>query len=109
MGGLCWKTSAILSALLVPGYVWNNPLILHANVGMRFFSSDLRVVFAVFFVLNLFLWGAESSAAVPFTTLLALLCLWFGISLPLNFIGALMGFGEGVSGHGNTVGHPDSS
>ena len=74
MGGLRWKTNVLMSALLVPG-----------------------VVFAIFFVLNLFLWGAKSSAAVPFTTLLALLCLWFGISLPLTFIGSFLGFRRAVS------------
>ena len=68
-----------------------------------YFRSDLRVVIAVFLVLNLFLWGAGSSAAIPFTTWLELLRLWFGVSLPLNFIGAVMGFIERVSDHRNTA------
>ena len=55
------------------------------------------IAFGVFFVLNLFLWGAGSSAAIPFTTLLALLCLWFGISLPLTFFGSFLGFRKSVS------------
>ena len=55
-----------------------------------------RTCFIVFFILNLFLWGAGSSAAIPFTTLLALLCLWFGISLPLTFFGAFLGFRKSV-------------
>ncbi len=69
MGGLRWKTNIIMTASLVPG-----------------------IVFGVFFVLNLFLWGAGSSAAIPFTTLLALLFLYFGISVPLIFIGSFLGF-----------------
>ena len=59
--------------------------------------STPRVVFVVFFMLNLLLWGAGSSAAIPFTTLLALLCLWFGISLPLTFFGSFLGFRKLVS------------
>ena len=36
-----------------------------------------RVVFSIFFTLNLVLWVEGSSAAVPFTTLLALIALWY--------------------------------
>ena len=50
------------------------------------------VVFAVFFVLNLLIWGDRSTGAVPFGTLLALLVFWFGMSLPLVFAGSWMGF-----------------
>ena len=46
------------------------------------------ISFAIFFVLNLFVWGEKSSGAVPFTTLLALLILWFGVSVPLVYLGA---------------------
>merc|ERR1711924_239993 len=46
----------------------------------------------IFFVLNLFIWGQKSSGAVPFTTMFALLALWFGISVPLVFLGAYFGF-----------------
>ena len=49
------------------------------------------VVFSIFFIINLFVWGVGSSAAVPFTTMLALFALWFGISVPLCFFGAFMG------------------
>ena len=41
------------------------------------------IVFGVGFFLNFFIWGEHSSGAVPFTTMIALLCLWFGISFPL--------------------------
>merc|ERR1719476_85359 len=64
-----WKMATLLTALLFPG-----------------------VVFLIFFVLNLFIWGQKSSGAVPFTTMFALLCLWFGISVPLVFLGAYFGF-----------------
>ena len=57
-----------------------------------------RVVFGVFFVLNLVLWIKGSSAAIPFSTLVALLALWFGISVPLTFVGAYFGFRRRVSG-----------
>jgi len=50
------------------------------------------VVFAMFFVCNLILWGKGSSGAIPFTTLLAVLALWFGVSIPLTFVGAYFGF-----------------
>merc|ERR1719215_1746246 len=42
--------------------------------------------------MNLLIWGQKSSGAVPFTTLFAVLCLWFGISVPLVFLGAYFGF-----------------
>ncbi len=74
MGGLRWKASVLMTALFVPG-----------------------IIFSIFFFLNLLLWGQGSSAAIPFTTLLALLCLWFGISLPLTFFGAFLGFRKEVS------------
>uniref|UniRef100_A0A3Q3GI36 Transmembrane 9 superfamily member n=1 Tax=Kryptolebias marmoratus TaxID=37003 RepID=A0A3Q3GI36_KRYMA len=50
------------------------------------------VVFAICFVLNCFIWGEHSSGAVPFTTMLALLCMWFGISMPLVYLGYYFGF-----------------
>lgn len=60
-----WKLTTILTALLFPG-----------------------ITFIVFFMLNLLIWGQKSSGAVPFTTMFALLVLWFGISVPLVFLGA---------------------
>ncbi|KTG40331.1 hypothetical protein cypCar_00005290 [Cyprinus carpio] len=50
------------------------------------------VVFSICFVLNCFIWGEHSSGAVPFTTMLALLCMWFGISMPLVYLGYYFGF-----------------
>merc|ERR1712232_1380068 len=64
-----WKTATLMTALFFPG-----------------------VIFVLFFVLNLFIWGQKSSGAVPFTTMFALLVLWFGISVPLVFLGSYFGF-----------------
>uniref|UniRef100_A0A8C9VWV5 Transmembrane 9 superfamily member n=1 Tax=Scleropages formosus TaxID=113540 RepID=A0A8C9VWV5_SCLFO len=68
-GGEKWKTNVLLTALLCPG-----------------------IIFADFFVMNLILWVEGSSAAIPFGTLVAVLALWFGISVPLTFVGAYFGF-----------------
>ena len=50
------------------------------------------IIAAIFFTLNLFIWGEKSSGAVPFTTLLALLSMWFCVSVPLVFLGAYFGY-----------------
>jgi transmembrane 9 superfamily protein 2/4 len=60
-----WKTNTLFTALFFPS-----------------------ISFGVFFVLNMLIWGEKSAGAVPFPTLLALLVLWFGISLPLVYLGA---------------------
>lgn len=62
-----------------------------------FFFLSFSVVFCLFFVMNLVLWGEGSSGAVPFSTLVALLALWFGVSVPLTFVGAYFGFRKRVS------------
>jgi transmembrane 9 superfamily protein 2/4 len=64
-----WKRNTVTTALFFPG-----------------------VTFSTFFVLNLFVWGQKSSGAVPFTTLLALLTLWLGISAPLVYLGSFFAF-----------------
>ena len=58
-----WKLCLSASALLLPG-----------------------IVFGIVFSLNLVFWLYRSSAAIPFLTLLSLLCLWLGVSVPLNFL-----------------------
>ena len=68
-GGDAWKKNIALTPVLIPG-----------------------LVFAVFFLLNLFLWLKGSSGAVPFTTMLVILGIWFIISLPLSFAGSWAGF-----------------
>ncbi len=67
--GTDWKLNIILTATFLPG-----------------------LIFLIFFLLNLFIWGEQSSAAVPFGTLFALIVLWFGISAPLVFLGAYLGY-----------------
>lgn len=68
-GGERWKLNVLLTSMLCPG-----------------------IVFGIFFILNVVLWSKGSSACISFTTLLALLALWFGISVPLTFVGAFLGF-----------------
>eukprot|EP00271_Cylindrocystis_brebissonii_P004203 TRINITY_DN157_c0_g3_i1.p1 TRINITY_DN157_c0_g3~~TRINITY_DN157_c0_g3_i1.p1 ORF type:complete len:642 (-),score=114.05 TRINITY_DN157_c0_g3_i1:537-2462(-) len=67
--GTDWKMNTVKTAFLFPG-----------------------TVFVVFFVLNFLVWGEKSSGAVPFGTMFALVFLWFGISVPLVFIGSYFGF-----------------
>ncbi|XP_018027645.1 transmembrane 9 superfamily member 2 [Hyalella azteca] len=68
-GGEKWKSNVLLTSMLCPGFV-----------------------FGIFFFLNLILAYKGSSAAVPFSTLIALLALWFLVSVPLTFVGAFFGF-----------------
>merc|ERR1712232_1401603 len=37
------------------------------------------------------MWGEKSSGAIPFVTLFTILVLWFGVSVPLVFLGAHFG------------------
>lgn len=68
--GQRWQRATVATALLFPG------------------GS-----FLVFFSLDLALASYDgSTGAVPITSLLALLALWFGISVPLVFLGAYLGF-----------------
>ncbi|CAK7562787.1 MAG: Transmembrane 9 super member 2 [Sporothrix epigloea] len=68
-GGEKWKLNIALTPLLVPG-----------------------LVFGIFFLLDLFLWAKQSSGAVPFTTMLVIIGIWFVISVPLSFAGSWIGF-----------------
>jgi transmembrane 9 superfamily protein 2/4 len=69
LGGEAWKQNIVLTPVFVPG-----------------------IVFGTFFFLNLFLFFQQSSGAVPFTTMLALIGIWFVISVPLSFAGSWFGF-----------------
>ncbi|EMD37390.1 hypothetical protein CERSUDRAFT_114062 [Gelatoporia subvermispora B] len=66
-----------------------------------FFTATIMptIVFAVVFLLNLFLLAAGSSGAVPFGTLLLIIVLWFGISAPLSAIGSYLGSKHGAITH----------
>lgn len=72
-GGEAWKRNIILTPLLFPG-----------------------LVFCLFFLLNLFVWANGSSGAVPFTTMIALVLIWFVISVPLSVAGSWVGFKQRV-------------
>jgi transmembrane 9 superfamily protein 2/4 len=67
--GKQWQRCTLLTAITFPG-----------------------LAFLVFFVLDLCLWFEGSTGAVPFLTMLAILTLWFGISVPLVFLGAYFGY-----------------
>jgi len=67
--GKSWQKATTLTALLYPG-----------------------ICFGVFFILDLAAWYEGSSDAVPVTTMVVLLVLWFGISTPLVFLGAYFGY-----------------
>ncbi|TPX40984.1 hypothetical protein SeMB42_g05790 [Synchytrium endobioticum] len=69
LGGEAWRQLVVLTAFLVPG-----------------------IIFVLFLSLNFFLWGANSSSAVPFGTMFALIVMWFLVSAPLTFVGAFFGF-----------------
>lgn len=69
-----WTSNTLVTALFFPG-----------------------IVFGIFFVLNLLVWadtsnGATSTGAVPFGSLVALLVLWLGISVPLVYLGSYFAF-----------------
>ncbi|CAF3411127.1 unnamed protein product [Rotaria socialis] len=67
--GSNWKQTAGLTATLYPS-----------------------VVCGVCFILNFFIWGKRSSGAVPFSTMLAILVMWLGISFPLVCLGFYFGY-----------------
>ncbi|KAF2876625.1 hypothetical protein BDV95DRAFT_483722 [Massariosphaeria phaeospora] len=54
------------------------------------------IIFAIFFLLNLFVWGRGASGAVPFTTMLIMVIIWFIISVPLSLAGSWIGFKQPV-------------
>jgi transmembrane 9 superfamily protein 2/4 len=68
-GGRDWKLCTALTATLYPGFMG-----------------------AVFLFINAFVALGGSSTATPFTSLLAVGTLWFGVSTPLVFVGSFFGF-----------------
>jgi transmembrane 9 superfamily member 2/4 len=68
-GGQGWKLNIILTPVLVP-----------------------VIVFTTFFFLNLWVWAKGSSGAVPFTTMIAIVAIWFIISVPLSAAGSWLAF-----------------
>ncbi|XP_024361684.1 transmembrane 9 superfamily member 7 [Physcomitrium patens] len=67
--GTDWKANTLRTALIFPGSI-----------------------FVIFFILNALIWGQKSSGAIPFGTMFVLMFLWFGISVPLIFVGSYFGF-----------------
>eukprot|EP01059_Diplonema_ambulator_P033060 TRINITY_DN6763_c0_g1_i1.p1 TRINITY_DN6763_c0_g1~~TRINITY_DN6763_c0_g1_i1.p1 ORF type:complete len:620 (+),score=175.03 TRINITY_DN6763_c0_g1_i1:122-1981(+) len=49
-------------------------------------------VFTAFFIINLFVWREESTGAVPFNAMIAVIAIWFFISVPQVFLGAVLGY-----------------
>ncbi|KAH9908382.1 Nonaspanin [Xylariomycetidae sp. FL2044] len=69
LNGEKWKLNIALTPVLVP-----------------------VIVFGTFFFLNLFLWANGSAGAVPFSTMLVIIGIWFVISVPLSASGSWLGF-----------------
>lgn len=67
--GEYWKRNALGTAFIIPG-----------------------IAFTIFFIVNILLISEESSSAVPFSSLIELLLIWFGISVPLTFLGSALGY-----------------
>lgn len=68
-GGDNWKLNMILTPLLVPGSL-----------------------FLVFIMLNFLLIFVQSSGAIPIGTMLAIVAIWFTISIPLSIVGSLLSY-----------------
>lgn len=50
------------------------------------------LAFTIFFIVNTALWALHSAGAVPFGSMFAIVAMWLGISLPLTFVGAYVGY-----------------
>jgi transmembrane 9 superfamily protein 2/4 len=68
-GGLNWRENTLITALLFPG-----------------------LLFALVFILNLFVWAQASSTALPFGTLISIILLWLCIQVPLVYAGSWYGY-----------------
>lgn len=71
--GKKWQKCTLLTAFFYPG-----------------------VCFTIFFTFNTILWSYGSSGAVPVNSMIAIFFLWFGVSVPLVFLGAYIGFRRDV-------------
>ncbi|PKS09011.1 hypothetical protein jhhlp_003624 [Lomentospora prolificans] len=74
LDGQGWRRNALVTALLVPG-----------------------LLFAIVFMLNLFVWAQASSTAIPFGTLVAIVSLWLCIQVPLVYVGSWYGFNNSAA------------
>ncbi|KAI2635008.1 endomembrane protein 70 [Xylaria nigripes] len=73
-GGVNFGKNALITACLFPG-----------------------LLFALVFMLNLFVWAQASTTAIPFGTLLAIALLWLGIQVPLVYVGSWYGYARSGS------------
>lgn len=73
LGGEAWKLNMALTPMLVPG-----------------------CVFGLFIILNFVLVFNQASGAVPFGTMVALIALWFVLSVPLSVVGSVLGLKKGA-------------
>ncbi|KAI0905802.1 endomembrane protein 70 [Ustulina deusta] len=55
------------------------------------------LLFALLFILNLFVWAQASSTAIPFGTLVAIALLWLCIQVPLVYLGSWYGYARSGS------------
>ncbi|KAF2758629.1 hypothetical protein EJ05DRAFT_452150 [Pseudovirgaria hyperparasitica] len=69
LGGKQWKKNVLVTGLALPG-----------------------LLFLIVFILNLFAWAQASSTAIPFGSLIVILCLWLLIQLPLVYVGGWYGY-----------------
>ena len=93
-GGENWKLNIVLTPLFVPRYAFKTVdiLFIYLFIFMKYLLIfPESIVFGVILLLNFFLIILRSSGAVPFGTLLAVVALWFLISIPLSFIGSFIG------------------
>ena len=67
--GKAWKKLTVMTAFLYPG-----------------------IDFAIFIILNALVAGQKSSGAAPWYIIVELVGLWVGVSVPLTFLGAFVGF-----------------
>ena len=51
-----------------------------------------KYLLAIFVVIEFFMWLRSAANAIPLTALLPLAGLWFGVSVPLHFVGAEIGY-----------------
>ncbi|KAG8887233.1 hypothetical protein FRB98_000330 [Tulasnella sp. 332] len=76
LGGMDRRKNAFLTATILPTFI-----------------------FAIVFLLNLFLIHGDSSGAVPFGTIVLIVLLWYGISAPLTVVGSFYGTRHGPISH----------
>lgn len=74
--GKQWQRCTLLTALLFPG-----------------------IVFTLFIIMDLVVWSYGSTGAVPILSMLAVVAMWFGISVPLVFLGAYFGYKQDIMGY----------